>query len=72
MHSTHILIRRLPARPDGLAREHYGHALAAKLGLARYPTQLVGNGACQYLVIKRCDRAVDGETVTLIHKEDAA
>jgi hypothetical protein len=27
-HSTHILKPRLPGRPDGLAREHYGHALA--------------------------------------------
>ena len=52
--------------------EHYGHALAAELGLARYRTELVGNGARQYLVIERYDRAVDGETVTLIHQEDAA
>ena len=35
-------------------------------------TELVGNGARQYLVIERYDRAVDGETVTLIHQEDAA
>src|SRR5580704_1345005 len=71
-HSTHILKPRLPARPDGLAREHYGHALAAELGLARYGTELVGSGARQYLVIERYDRAVDGQTVTLIHQEDAA
>jgi serine/threonine-protein kinase HipA len=71
-HSTHILKPRLPARPDGLAREHYGHALAAELGLARYRTWLVGNGARQYLVIERYDRAVEGHTVTLIHQEDAA
>jgi serine/threonine-protein kinase HipA len=71
-HSTHILKPRLSARPDGLAREHYGHALAAELGLARYRTELVGNGARQYLVIERYDRAVDGETVALIHQEDAA
>jgi serine/threonine-protein kinase HipA len=71
-HSTHILKPRLPGRPDGLAREHYGHALAAELGLAHYRTELVGGGARQYLVIERYDRAVDGETVTLIHQEDAA
>ena len=71
-HSTHILKPRLPGRPDGLAREHYGHALAAELGLAHYRTELVGKGARQYLVIERYDRAVDGETVTLIHQEDAA
>jgi serine/threonine-protein kinase HipA len=71
-HSTHILKPRLSGHPDGLAREHYGHALAAQLGLARYRTELVGNGARQYLVIERYDRAVDGETVTLIHQEDAA
>ena len=71
-HSTHILKPRLPGRTDGLAREHYGHALAAELGLAHYRTELVGNGARQYLVIERYDRAVDGETVTLIHQEDAA
>jgi serine/threonine-protein kinase HipA len=71
-HSTHILKPRLPGRPDGLAREYYGHALAAELGLAHYRTELVGNGARQYLVIERYDRAVDGETVTLIHQEDAA
>jgi serine/threonine-protein kinase HipA len=71
-HSTHILKPRLPARPDGLAREYYGHALAAELGLARYRTELVGTGARQYLVIERYDRAVAGQTVTLIHQEDAA
>jgi serine/threonine-protein kinase HipA len=71
-HSTHILKPRLSARPDGLAREHYGHALAAELGLANYRTELVGNGARQYLVIERYDRAVHGETVTLIHQEDSA
>ena len=71
-HSTHILKPRLPGRPDGLAREHYGHALAAELGLAHYGTELVGTGARQYLVIERYDRAVDGQTVTLIHQEDAA
>ena len=43
-----------------------------ELGLAHYRTELVGNGARQYLVIERYDRAVDGETVTLIHQEDAA
>ena len=63
-HSTHILKPRLEGRPDGLAREHYGHALAAELGLARYGTELVGNGARQYLVIERYDRAVDGEAVS--------
>jgi serine/threonine-protein kinase HipA len=71
-HSTHILKPRLTGRPDGLAREHYGHALAAELGLARYRTELVGSGARQYLAIERYDRVVDGETVTLIHQEDAA
>jgi serine/threonine-protein kinase HipA len=71
-HSTHILKPRLAGRPDGLAREHYGHALAVELGLARYHTELVGSGARQYLVIERYDRAVDGETVTLVHQEDAA
>jgi serine/threonine-protein kinase HipA len=71
-HSTHILKPRLPGRPDGLAREHYGHELAAELGLANYRTELVGNRARQYLVIERYDRAVRGETVTLIHQEDAA
>jgi serine/threonine-protein kinase HipA len=71
-HSTHILKPRLPARPDGLAREYYGHALAAELGLAHYRTELVGKGARQYLVIERYDRAVEGQTVTLIHQEDAA
>jgi serine/threonine-protein kinase HipA len=71
-HSTHILKPRLPARRDGLAREYYGHALAAELGLARYSTELVGSGARQYLVIERYDRVVDGQTVTLIHQEDAA
>jgi HipA-like C-terminal domain len=71
-HSTHILKPRLPGRPDGLAREHYGHALAAELGLAHYRTELVGKGARQYLVIERYDRAVHGETVTLIHQEDSA
>jgi serine/threonine-protein kinase HipA len=71
-HSTHILKPRLAGRPDGLAREHYGHALAAELGLAHYRTELVGNGARQYLVIERYDRAVHGETVRLIHQEDAA
>ncbi len=71
-HSTHILKPRLPGRPDGLAREHYGHALAVELGLAHYRTELVGNGARQYLVIERYDRIVQAETVTLIHQEDAA
>src|ERR1700722_4714426 len=71
-HSTHILKPRLEGRRDGLPREHYGHALAAQLGLARYGTELVGNGARQYLVIERYDRAVDGETVRLVHQEDAA
>jgi serine/threonine-protein kinase HipA len=71
-HSTHILKPRLTGRPDGLAREYYGHALAAELGLAHYRTELVGNGVRQYLVIERYDRAVRGETVTLIHQEDAA
>jgi serine/threonine-protein kinase HipA len=71
-HSTHILKPKLPARPDGLAREYYGHALAAELGLAHYRTELVGSGARQYLIIERYDRAVDGQTVALIHQEDAA
>jgi serine/threonine-protein kinase HipA len=71
-HSTHILKPRLAARPDGLAREHYGHALAVGLGLADYRTELVGNGAREYLVIERYDRKVSGDTVTLIHQEDAA
>ena len=71
-HSTHILKPRLSARSDGLAREHYGHALAAELGLANYRTELVGNGTRQYLVIERYDRAVHGETVALIHQEDSA
>jgi len=71
-HSTHILKPRLSARRDGLAREYYGHTLAAELGLARYSTELVGGGARQYLVIERYDRVVDGRTVTLIHQEDAA
>jgi serine/threonine-protein kinase HipA len=71
-HSTHILKPRLSARPDGLAREHYGHGLAAKLGLAHYHTELVGNGARQYLIIERYDRIVHAETVALIHQEDAA
>jgi serine/threonine-protein kinase HipA len=71
-HSTHILKPRLEGRPDGLAREYYGHALAAELGLARYRAELVGGGARQYLVIERYDRSVDGETVTLVHQEDAA
>jgi serine/threonine-protein kinase HipA len=47
-------------------------ALAAELGLAHYGTELVGKGARQHLVIERYDRAVDGQTVTLIHQEDAA
>jgi len=71
-HSTHILKPRLSGRPDGLAREHYGHRLAAELGLASYRTELVGRGDRQYLVIERYDRVVDGEEVTLIHQEDAA
>jgi serine/threonine-protein kinase HipA len=71
-HSTHILKPRLPARPDGLAREYYGRALAAELGLAHYRAELAGNGARQCLVIERYDRAVEGQTVTLIHQEDAA
>jgi serine/threonine-protein kinase HipA len=71
-HSTHILKPRLAGRPDGLARERYGHALAVELGLAQYRTELVGNGARQYLLIERFDRTVDGETVALIHQEDAA
>jgi serine/threonine-protein kinase HipA len=71
-HSTHILKPRLPGRPDGLAREHYGHALATELGLAHYRTELAGAGARQYLVIERFDRVVDGESVALIHQEDAA
>jgi serine/threonine-protein kinase HipA len=71
-HSTHILKPRLEGRPDGLAREHYGHELATDLGLASYRTELVGNGARQYLVIERYDRAVEGEEVQLIHQEDAA
>jgi serine/threonine-protein kinase HipA len=71
-HSTHILKPRLPGRPDGLAREHYGHALAVELGLAHYRTELIGNGVRQYLVIERYDRAINGETVTLIHQEDSA
>jgi serine/threonine-protein kinase HipA len=71
-HSTHILKPRLSGRPDGLAREYYGHALATELELARYRTELVGNGVRQYLVIERYDRVVDGETVTLVHQEDAA
>jgi serine/threonine-protein kinase HipA len=71
-HSTHILKPRLSARPDGLAREFYGHALATELGLAHYRTELVGNGARQYLVVERYDRVVHGETVTLIHQEDSA
>lgn len=71
-HSTHILKPRLEGRPDGLAREHYGHALAAGLGLAGYRTELVGNGARQYLVIERYDRTVEGESVALVHQEDAA
>jgi serine/threonine-protein kinase HipA len=71
-HSTHILKPRLPGRKDGLAREHYGHALAAELGLASYRTELVGKGARQYLVIERYDRVVDGQAVTLVHQEDAA
>lgn len=71
-HSTHILKPRLEGRPDGLAREYYGHALAAELGLASYEAELVGSGARQYLVIERYDRSVDGETITLVHQEDAA
>jgi serine/threonine-protein kinase HipA len=71
-HSTHILKPRLPGRPDGLAREYYGHALATELGLASYRTELVGSGIRQYLVIERYDRIVYGETVMLIHQEDAA
>lgn len=71
-HSTHILKPRLPARKDGLAREYYGHALAAELGLASYHAELVGKGARQYLVIERYDRVVDGQAVTLVHQEDAA
>lgn len=71
-HSTHILKPRLPGRPDGLAREHYGHALAAALGLAHYGTEFIGSGARQYLVIERYDRVVEGQEVTLIHQEDAA
>jgi serine/threonine-protein kinase HipA len=71
-HSTHILKPRLSGRPDGLARECYGYALATELGLAHYRTELVGNGVRQYLVIERYDRVVDGETVTLVHQEDAA
>jgi|GEM_PF-485198 len=71
-HSTHILKPRLSARPDGIAREYYGHALAAALGLASYRTELAGNGARQYLVIERYDRVIAGQAVTLIHQEDAA
>jgi serine/threonine-protein kinase HipA len=71
-HSTHILKPRLSGRPDGLAREYYGHALATELGLAHYRTELIGNGARQYLVIERYDRVVHGQTVTLTHQEDAA
>ena len=71
-HSTHILKPKLSARPDGLAREYYGHALAAELGLAHYRTELVGSGARQYLVIERYDRVIHAQTVTLIHQEDAA
>jgi serine/threonine-protein kinase HipA len=62
----------LPGRPDGLAREYYGHALASELGLAHYRTELVGSGIRQYLVIERYDRVVHGETVMLTHQEDAA
>ena len=58
-HSTHILKPRLAGRPDGLAREHYGHALAVELGLAHYRTELVGNGARQHLLIESYDRAVN-------------
>jgi serine/threonine-protein kinase HipA len=71
-HSTHILKPRLSGRTDGLAREYYGHALATELGLAHYRTELVGTGARQYLAIERYDRIVHGETVTLLHQEDAA
>lgn len=71
-HSTHILKPRLSGRPDGLAREYYGHALASELGFAHYRTELVGSGIRQYLVIERYDRVVRGDTVMLIHQEDAA
>ena len=57
-HSTHILKPRLAGRPDGLARENYGHSLAVNLGLAHYGTELIGRGVRQYLVIERYDRVV--------------
>ncbi|MEO7016791.1 MAG: HipA domain-containing protein [Leifsonia sp.] len=71
-HSTHILKPQLKSRPHGIADEFYSHELSRGMGLSTFGSEIAFVGATRYLAIERFDRTVRGETVELVHQEDAA
>jgi len=71
-HSTHILKPQVPARPNRIFDEHYGHLLAQRVGLSTFGSEVRMAGRMTYLAIERFDRTVVGSTVRLHHQEDLA
>lgn len=70
-HSTHILKPQLVSRPHKVIDEFYSHQLARHAGLADFRSEVLDVGPTRYLAIERFDRTVAGDTVGVIHQEDA-
>jgi len=71
-HSTHIVKPQLKSRPRGILDEFYSHELTRAMGLSTFRSEITSLGTAKYLAIERFDRSVNGETITLVHQEDAA
>ena len=71
-HSTHILKPQIPARPNRIFDELYGHQLTRHAGLSSFTSEIRQAGSVTYLAIERFDRTIDGERVHLTHQEDLA
>lgn len=72
-HSTHILKPERSAAPERIRDEFYAHALARRVGLATFHSELLRSAEMTYLAIERFDRRVDdNQVVHTIHQEDAA
>ena len=72
-HSTHIVKPELERRPSAIHDEFYSHELSRHMGLSSFASEIIRPKGMALLAIERFDRQVfTGNTVAMIHQEDAA
>lgn len=72
-HSTHIVKPELERRPSAIHDEFYSHELSRHMGLSSFTSEIIRPKGMALLAIERFDRQVlTGNTVAMIHQEDAA